>query len=137
MNNDLKWKQRFLTFEKTFKVLQRRIDAYKKHPNDEACQWALVQSFNLIHGSSWKVLKDYLQYEGVDVYIYDGPKKILRKASQNKLILKIEPWMEAIAKTKSAMHIYDENILREVIQFITVTFHPIVRNLYFQLKKEL
>ena len=85
--------------------------------------------------SAGTVLKDYLQNEGVDVK--NSPRSVFRSAFQNELIFKIEPWMAAIVERDETVHTYHEGTLRKVIQFITETFHPIVRDLYFQLKKEL
>ncbi len=135
MDNDLRWKQRFQNFEKSFEALQRRINQYEQYPNDEGSQMALLSSFIIMYELSWKVLKDYLQNEGVDVN--NSPRNVFRNAFQNELIFKIEPWMESIVIRNETVHTYHEDILREVIQFITETFYPIVRDLYFQLKKEL
>ena len=135
MDNDLRWRQRFQNFEKAFEALQRRIDEYEQHPNVEAYQMALVSSFIIMYELSWKVLRDYLQNEGVDVS--NSAKNVFRNAFQNELIFKIEPWMESIVKRNDTVHAYHEDTLRKVIQFITETFYPVVRDLYFQLKKEL
>ncbi len=135
MDNDLRWRQRFQNFEKAFEALQRRIDEYEQHPNVEAYQMALISSFIIMYELSWKVLKDYLQNEGVDVS--NSAKNVFRNAFQNELIFKIEPWMESIVKRNDTVHAYHEDTLRKVIQFITETFYPAVRDLYFQLKKEL
>ena len=135
MDNDLRWRQRFQNFEKAFEALQRRIDEYEQHPNVEAYQMALVSSFIIMYELSWKVLRDYLQNEGVDVS--SSAKNVFRNAFQNELIFKIEPWMESIVKRNDTVHAYHEDTLRKVIQFITETFYPVVRDLYFQLKKEL
>ena len=135
MDNDLRWQQRFQNFEKAFEALQRRIDEYEQHPNVEAYQMALISSFIIMYELSWKVLKDYLQNEGVDVS--NSAKNVFRNAFQNELIFKIEPWMESIVKRNDTVHAYHEDTLRKVIQFITETFYPAVRDLYFQLKKEL
>ena len=135
MDNDLRWQQRFQNFEKAFEALQRRIDEYEQHPNVEAYQMALISSFIIMYELSWNILKDYLQNEGVDVK--NSPRNVFRSAFQNELILKIEPWMESIIKRNQTVHTYHDKTLREVIQFITETFYPIVRDLYFQLKKEL
>ena len=135
MNNDLRWRQRFQNFEKALKVFQRRIDEYEQHSDEEAYQMALVPSFAIMQELSWKILKDYLENEGADTI--HGSKDALRQAFQSELISKIEPWMESINKRNNLVHTYNENVLHETIQFITDDFYPIVRDLYFQLKKEL
>ena len=120
-------------FRKAFKVLQRRIDEYKEDPGKEAYQFALLKAFELIHELSLKVLKEHLENKGADVG--GSPKAVLRNAFQNELIANIEPWMESIAKRNKIIYTYNEDILKEIIQFITDVFHPTVRDLHSQLKK--
>ena len=135
MNNDLRWKKRFQNFEEAFEIFQRRIDGYKRHSDEVDYQLALVASFEFIHELSYKTLKHYLGNKGVDVE--PSPKNVMRNAFQNKLISNVELWMESINKRSRIPHAYDTNALREIIQFSTDDFYPIVRDLYLQLKKEL
>ncbi|MDQ6954399.1 MAG: nucleotidyltransferase substrate binding protein, partial [Mariprofundaceae bacterium] len=67
MNNDIRWKQRFQNFEKTYHVFQRRIDEYENNQKTEAYQMALIQAFEILIELSWKTLKDYLENEGTKV----------------------------------------------------------------------
>ncbi len=135
MNNEKRWKQRFENFEKSFHVFQRRISAYEKQPTDEGYQMALIQSFEIIFELSWKTLKDYLENQGVDCGSF--PKNIFRKAFEAELISYPESWITSIGIRNQTSHTYKEDILETVTMFIQKTFYPIVRNLYFTLKKEL
>ena len=135
MNNEKRWKQRFENFEKSFHVLQRRIDAFEKNPKDEGYQMALIQSFEMILELSWKTLKDYLENEGV--VCNNLPKKIFRKSFEAELISSAESWIDSLLIRNKTSHTYREDILDEVTTFIQKSFYPIVRDLYFNLKKEL
>ena len=135
MNNEKRWKQRFENFEKSFHVLQRRINAVEKKPEDEGYQMALIQSFEIIFELSWKTLKDYLENQGVDCGSL--PKKIFRKAFEAELISSAEIWIDSINMRNNTSHTYREDILEQVTTFIQKSFYPIVWDLYFHLKKEL
>ncbi len=135
MNNEKRWKQRFENFEKSFQVLQRRINDLEQHPKSEGYQMALIQAFEIIFGLSWKTLKDYLENQGVDCGSL--PKNIFRKAFEAELISDPEKWMDSTDKRNKTSHIYKEDILKEVISFVQKDFYNLVRDLYFHLKKEL
>jgi hypothetical protein len=64
-------------------------------------------------------------------------KKTIRHAFQDGLIRNAEDWMEGIKKRNMTSHTYNENVLMEVVEFINTVFYHNVRDLYYQLKKEL
>jgi len=134
MNNEIRWKQRFQNFEKAYAVFQRRIDGYKEHPKAEAYQMALVQSFEIIMELSWKVIKDYLEDGGTKV---TSPKQVIRQAFQFEVIAEGEIWMKALDFRNMTTHTYDEAILNTVLNFVSEQYYRIVRDLYYDLKKEL
>ena len=134
MNNELRWKQRFQNFEKAFTVFQRRIDEYEVHTDEEAYQMALVQGYEIIIELAWKVMKDYLENDGFDVR---NGKQAIRQAFQNELIRDGEIWLQAIDNRNLTSHTYDDEVLKKNITFIFEQFYPLVRDFYFDLKKEL
>ena len=135
MNNEIRWKQRFENFEKSFQVFQRRINSVEKNPKDETYQLALIKSFEILLELSWKTLKDYLENEGIDC---GGlPKNIFRRAFQEDLISSVENWISSIDIRNKTAYTYKEDILKEVTLFIQESFYPVARDLYFYLKKEL
>ena len=134
MNNEIRWKQRFQNFEKAYEVFQRRIDEYEDNQDSEAYQMALIQSFEITIELSWKVLKDYLQNLGTEVH---SPKQVIRQAFQFEVIANGEGWMEALELRNLTTHTYDDEVAAKVLNFISGNFHPIIRDLYFDLKKEI
>ena len=135
MNNEKRWKQRFENFEKSFQVFQRRMNAVEKQPANEGYQMALIQSFKITAELSWKTLKDYLDSQGFDCD--NLPKNIIRKAFKAELISSAENWITSIDIRNKTSHTYKEDIFEEVINFIRKHFYSLVRDLYFNLKKEL
>ena len=134
MNNDLRWKQRFQNFEKAFTVFQRRIDEYEVHIDEEAYQMALVQAYEIIIELAWKVMKDYLENDGFDV---KNGKQAIRQAFQNELIRDGEIWLQSLDNRNLTSHVYDDEVLEANVSFISQQFYPLVRDFYFDLKKEL
>lgn len=134
MNSEIRWKQRFKNFEKSFQVLQRRKHKYEEFLEDEGYQMAFVQAFEILFELSWKVLKDYLENQGFEV---KSPKAVIKEAFKAEVIRNGEDWMEALEQRNHVTHVYDEKILKQVVEFIQIKFYPLVSDLYFDLKKEL
>ncbi len=58
---EIRWKQRFDNFEKSFKLLEK----YSKEPiSNELERAGIIQFFETTFELSWKLLKDYLEAEG-------------------------------------------------------------------------
>ena len=134
MNNEMRWRQRFQNFEKAYQVFQRRLDDFEKDRNSEAFQMSLVQAFEILMELSWKTLKDYLENEGM---IVGTPKAVIRQAFQAEIINSGDAWMEALNQRNLTSHTYEDKTARQVLDFISSRFAPIVLNLYYRLKKEL
>lgn len=134
MNNEVRWKQRFQNFEKSFNLFQRRIDELEKNQESEAYQMALIQSFEILFELSKHTIKDYLENQGLDVGTL--PKNIIREAFKAEVITDAEVWMEAVDIRNKTTHTYHEKLLKEVVDFIQESFYSKVRDFYFSLKKE-
>ncbi len=134
MNNPTRWKQRFENFEKTYAVFQRRVHEYRKDPDNEAFQMALIQSFEMIVELSWKTLKDYLESEGLQV---GTPKDVIRQAFQSAVITDGEVWMEALRQRNLSSHTYIENTASTMLKFINLHFDTAAHHLHGALKSRL
>ncbi len=134
MNNELRWKQRFQNFEKAFLLLDDVIDT-DLNDFSQLEKEGLVQRFEKLIELSWKVLKDYLENQGNDDV--ENGKKAIRQAFVDGIITNAEEWMETLPKRNLTSHTYNEDILKETVEYIQDKFYPIVRDLYNRLKKEI
>lgn len=134
MNNDIRLKQRFQNFERAYLLLSE-VAGKDINSFNQLEQAGIVQRFEILIELSWKVLKDYLENQGYDDV--KNAKKAIRQAFQDKIITKAETWMSALQLRNLTSHTYDEEILKEVVTFVTNDFYPIVRDLYTKLKEEL
>jgi len=134
MNNDIRWQQRFQNFEKSYLL----FDEAMQMNNETLSQLekeGIIQRFEVLMELSWKTLKDYLENEGYD-QVKNG-KQAIRVAFQDEIITDAENWMEALKKRNLTSHTYNEVILAETLIFLKDVFYPMVRDLYFNLKKSL
>jgi len=63
MEQDIRWKQRFANFEKTLLQLKQAIDSYDDYA-EAIIKEGIIQRFEFTHELAWKVMKDFLEYEG-------------------------------------------------------------------------
>ena len=127
---EIRWKQRFVNFEKSFRLLERTIAI--KDPS-EAEKGGIIQFYEVCFELSWKVMKDYLESEG---YIVKSPKQTLKQAFQIDLITEGELWIMALEDRNLTAHTYDEETTEIIIKKIINDYFPLIEALYYRLKKE-
>jgi nucleotidyltransferase substrate binding protein (TIGR01987 family) len=81
-NKDIRWKQRFVNYQKALNQLQKFI---KKGELSELEEQGLVKAFEYTYELAWTTLKDFLEYRGqTDIY---GSRDAIWKAFQHTIIL--------------------------------------------------
>jgi nucleotidyltransferase substrate binding protein (TIGR01987 family) len=115
---DIRWKQRFMNFEKALFQLKSGIQTHI-HTQEDIIKEGIIQRFEFTHELAWKVLKDYLEYEGFTNIT--GSRTATREAYNKNLLENGDVWMEMIESRNNTVHTYQQNILE-------VEFEKIVKN---------
>ncbi|MBM7571849.1 nucleotidyltransferase substrate binding protein [Aquibacillus albus] len=127
---DIRWKQRFENFEKSFKLL----DKYSKEPiSTELERAGIIQFFETTFELAWKVLKDYLKAEG---YVAKSPRESIKQAFQAEIIEDGHRWMDALSKRNWTSYTYDEELAEKLVNEIREQFLLLLKYLYDKLIKE-
>lgn len=122
MAEDICWKQRFSNYEKAFQSLTEAVELSRQRELSALEQQGLIQSFKFTHELAWKVLKDYLEYQGVAEVV--GSRDASRFAFQNSLIQDGEVWMQMIAARNQTAHTYNLKVAQAVVESILNQFYP-------------
>ena len=122
MMDDIRWKQRFNNFIKAFQALTRAVDLSNERDLTELEQQGLIQGFEFTHELAWKLLKNYLEYEGVTDLT--ASKDATRSAFKLGLIDDGEAWMEMISARKKTSHTYDQEVADAIVDDILNRFYP-------------
>lgn len=125
MTEDIRWKQRFSNYTKAFQSLTEAVDLSRERELSTLEQQGLIQSFEFTHELAWKVLKDYLEYQGVADVV--GSRDASRFAFQNSLIQDGEVWMQMIAARNQTSHTYNLKIAQAVVEGILTQFYPALK----------
>jgi len=128
---DIRWKQRFENFEKSFKLLEKYSNQDIKTEIEKA---GIIQFFEINFELAWKVLKDYLESQG---FVVKSPREAIKQAFQAGLIEEGHIWMDALSKRNLTTHTYDEELAETFVKDIKQVYVPIFKSLYEKLVKEL
>lgn len=127
---DVRWRQRFENFEKSYKLLNRYAN---ETINTELERAGIIHFFEMTVELSWKVLKDYLEAQG---YIVKSPRETIKQAFQVDLVDDGHIWLEALSKRNLTAHTYDEALAKEFVDEITQLYLPAIKDLYEKLSEE-
>ena len=126
----IRWQQRFMNFEKAFKLLERTLAL--TNPS-EAEKGGIIQFYEVCFELSWKTMKDYLESEGFKV---KSPKQAIKQAFQIEIIENGELWLSALEDRNLTSHIYDETATDAIISKIRQDYFNIISDLYSFFRKE-
>jgi nucleotidyltransferase substrate binding protein (TIGR01987 family) len=123
-NNDVRWIQRLYNYKRALAQLERFIN--QEHLN-ELEQQGLIQAFEYTHELAWKVLKDYLQAQGVQNI--HGSRNATREAFNLGIIHEGEVWMNMIKDRNQTSHTYNQDTAERIVNNIQQKFFSLFCNL--------
>ena len=133
MNNELRWQQRFVNFDKAYRNFIQIADHDIEKLSDLEKE-GFVQRFEYTLELAWKTLKDYLLEQGFDLA---SPKEVFRQAFQNEIITDGEIWMEALNRRNLSSHTYNAQVLEQTLTFLREEFYPVIVKMHAYLENEL
>ena len=123
MNQDIRWKQRFLNYKKALTQLENGVVLSANRPLSKLEQQGLIQSFEYTHELAWKVIKDYFYYQGNSEI--NGSRDAIREAFKFELISDGEGWMGMIKSRNLTSHTYNEDVADEISSEIVESYYPL------------
>ena len=130
-NNDIRWEQRFQSFEKAMSKLSegvvRKIDTISDLEKE-----GVIQRFEFTHELAWNVIKDYFEYQGN--MSVTGSRDATREAFKTGLITEGEVWMDMIKSRNLSSHTYSEEIANEIFEKITKEYYPVFEEFRLKMK---
>ncbi|MBZ9637330.1 nucleotidyltransferase substrate binding protein [Clostridium sp. FP1] len=128
---DIRWKQRFENFNKSYKLMEKYS---KQKITSELEKAGIIQFFEMTFELAWKVLKDYLEAEG---YVVKSPRETIKQAFQIGLIDNGHVWIDALANRNLTTHTYDEALADKMTKEIVELYFPELKKMYDRLSEEL
>ena len=108
--------ERIESFNRTFEILSEAVNAYNNNSMNILTHMALIQSFEVCFEFAWKVLKDYLDENGVKVYL---PKEVIKEAFSFEVISNGQLWIDMLNARNSISHEYNLDKVNSILMNIS------------------
>lgn len=124
---DIRWQQRFSNYQKALMRLSEAVDVLNSQDIVNVLELTLlkeglIQRFEYTHELAWKVMKDYLEYQGyVDIR---GSRDAIRKSLELNIISD-RRWMSTIEARNLTSHNYDDETAENIYGEIIEVYYPL------------
>lgn len=125
------WQNTFYNYEKALSLLREGVHNSGIY-TESIIKNGIILRFGFTHELAWKVLKDYLLYEGIQNVT--GSRSATREAFKMGLISDGQKWMEMIESRNNTVHTYNENILKVEYDKIINQYFPLFIDLQTKMK---
>ncbi|MDT8990749.1 nucleotidyltransferase substrate binding protein [Curvibacter sp. APW13] len=125
---DIRWKQRFSNFQRAFLLLremrEREVKSFSQLEKEGA-----IQRFEFAFELAWKVLKDYLEAEGVQLES-NTPRQVIKQAFAAGLLPDAQTWIDIMLLRNKLSHTYDQQVFEQALHTIRDEYFPAFERLY-------
>jgi nucleotidyltransferase substrate binding protein (TIGR01987 family) len=121
-----RWQQRFENFNKALANLSLATTTHQSRPTDVLVRIAVIKTFEITFELGWKTLKDYLNFNGVDVKL---PREVLKQAFANGLVPDGQVWINMLEDRNLMAHTYDDERALLAIEHICTNYLPAIKTL--------
>jgi nucleotidyltransferase substrate binding protein (TIGR01987 family) len=128
MSIDVRWKQRFDNFDRAVVLLREPFEdglASLSQLEKEGT----IQRFEIAFELAWKVMKDYLEENGL-VVNPATPRNIIKEAFAAKLVDDGQVWIDMMLHRNLLSHTYDIKVFEEVLQAVAQKYLPALDRLH-------
>lgn len=132
MDKDIRWQQRFENLSKALDRLGEALDGTKQEPENHLYQIALIGAFQFTFELSWKTMKDYLIYNGVEVSL---PREVIKQAFHHQLIQDGQVWIDMLEDRNLMAHVYQEQAAKDAGKSIRERYAPAIKKVHDDLLK--
>jgi len=108
---DIRWHQRFSSFNKAFSQLDRFV---AKEELNEMEEQGLIKAFEYTYELSWKTLQDLLKEKGYSDI--SGPRPVIEQSFQDGYIIRGKEWLRMHNSRNLTSHTYDKETAEEIVK---------------------
>ena len=131
---EIRWHYRFRNFSRAFHRFKEPLESSKALSDLE--REGAIQRFKYTFELAWKLLKDYLEYSGVEIDKVT-PRNVIKEAFAAKLIDDGNDWIDMLDARNDMSHMYDVRRFEEVEKKIRSCFLGLLEKLHEKLDAEI
>ena len=103
--SDIRWKQRFDNLQRAYRRLIAMLELLQQDQDSEVVRMAVIKAYEFTFELSWKTLKDYLAYNGIDARL---PREVIKQAFASGLLIDGELWIAMLEERNLMAHTDDD-----------------------------
>ena len=117
------------------KAVDRLKESLKRDETDDIVLDAVIQRFEFTYELSWKLLKEYLSYNGLtDVRT---PREAFKEAFSTEVVDEGDVWIDMLNDRNLTSHTYDKAEAKEIYARIKNNYYKILNKLKETISKEI
>ena len=124
--SEIRWKQRFDNLNRALAQLQSSLEVHQAMPENELIVIALIKAYEFSFELSWKTLKDFLVYNGIDAKL---PREVLKQAFATGLLNNGQLWIDMLEQRNLMAHTYDQARALQAVELIASHYWPQLQRL--------
>ena len=113
--SDIRWKQRFDNLQRAYQRLRWAMEIHQQDPDNDLIRMAVIKAYEFTFELSWKTLKDFLAYNGIDAKL---PREVLKQAFATGLVINGQLWIDMLEERNLMAHTYDDATARKAVDQI-------------------
>lgn len=133
MDKDIRWHQRLENLGKALHRFREALHGTAEEPKNHLYQIALIGTFQFTFELSWKTMKDYLMYNGVEVSL---PRDVIKQAFHHQLVHDGQVWIDMLEDRNLMAHVYQEQAALAAGKSIREHYAPAIEQNYKNLLKQ-
>ena len=122
MTQDIRWQQRFDNYKRALQQLTAAVELSAQREFTELEKQGVIQGFEFVHELAWNVLKDLLEFEGIQGIV--GSRGTVREAFKRGLLADGELWLDMIDKRNLTSHTYNAELAQDMVNTIVHRYYP-------------
>lgn len=115
-----RFKERIINFNKAFVLFDEMRTGYLANKTKNEFRLGLAQGFEIVTELGWKVLKDYLNSQMIEV---STPKEVIENSFLHNIIPDGQVWIDMIKARNSTSHEYNTDKVNEILEKISTDFY--------------
>lgn len=113
--SDIRWKQRFDNLQRAYRRLQWALEMTQQDADGDLIRMAVIKAYEFTFELSWKTLKDYLAYNGIDARL---PRDVIKQGFATGLIANGQLWIDMLEERNLMAHTYEDTRARQAVEQI-------------------
>jgi nucleotidyltransferase substrate binding protein (TIGR01987 family) len=122
MDKEVRYKQRFEHYKSALSLLEDTLEI----EINRITRGALIKHYEMTIELAWKLLKDYLESQGL---LPRTPREVIKHAFQSQIIDDGKLWLDALDERNETVHTYNEDQAIAIADKIINIYMPLFKKL--------